>query len=108
MDKVQIGEKIREARLAGKLTQEELAEKVDICVTYLSDIERGKKFPSFALFVKFAEALDVSADYLLRGEINSAKPHVYTELNRLLEPRTPRERQGAVEILKAYVKALQS
>lgn len=108
MDKVQIGEKIREARLAGKLTQEELAEKMDICVTYLSDIERGKKFPSFALFVKFAEALGVSADYLLRGEIHSGKSYISEELQDLLEPLTPKERQGAVEILKAYVKALQS
>lgn len=41
MDKVAIGSRLREARNMVKLTQEQLAEKVNIGTTYISDIERG-------------------------------------------------------------------
>ena len=39
MDKVAIGSRLREARNIAKLTQEQLAEKVGIGTTYISDIE---------------------------------------------------------------------
>lgn len=106
MENVTIGAMVREARTAKGLTQEELAEKVEIGVTYLSDIERGKKYPSLSLFVKLTEVLEVSADYLLRGKLDSGKPHIFHELDALMEVLSPGERQGAVEIVKAYVKAL--
>ena len=36
-----IGSRIKEARLAKKLTQEDLSEKLDISVAFLSRVERG-------------------------------------------------------------------
>ena len=43
MDKMALGAKIREARNKCSLTQEVLAEKADIGVMYLGEIERGIK-----------------------------------------------------------------
>ena len=62
MDKVAIGSRLREARNIAKLTQEQLAEKVGIGTTYISDIERGAKFPSLSLFIKIVDALGESSD----------------------------------------------
>ena len=40
-------EKIRELRLLKKMTQEQLAEAVDISVGYISALENGKKSPMY-------------------------------------------------------------
>jgi len=37
-----IGERLKEARVNKKYTQENLAEKLDVSVAFLSKIERGK------------------------------------------------------------------
>ena len=36
-----IGVRLKQARINKKITQEELAEKLDVSVTYISRIERG-------------------------------------------------------------------
>ena len=73
MDKVALGSKLREARKNKGYTQEVLAEKADIGVMYLGEIERGIKMPSMNIFIKLIEALDISADYVLRDELSSGK-----------------------------------
>jgi transcriptional regulator with XRE-family HTH domain len=50
---------IRRYRDYRKWTQAELAEKVDISVNFLSDIENGKKWISPASIVKFASVLKI-------------------------------------------------
>ena len=69
MDKLTIGDRIRAARKEQKLTQETLAERVDVSPYYIGEIERGTKTPSLDLFIKLVEALNVSADYLLRDTV---------------------------------------
>lgn len=59
------GTRIREARKALGLRQEDLAAAVGIDQSTLSDIERDRYgFSAVALF-KFADALNVSADYIM-------------------------------------------
>lgn len=106
MDKVELGKKIREARIKKGLTQLALAEKADIGDYYLGEIERGIKLPSMNLFIKLIEALDISADYVLRGELTSGKEHIYDELTKKLEGLTPQQRNAASEILDAYIRTL--
>lgn len=48
MDKVTMGARFKQARLNKHLTQEALGEMCDCGTTYISDIERGAKFPSNA------------------------------------------------------------
>ena len=106
MDKAELGKRIREARNHAGYTQEVLAEKADIGVMYLGEIERGLKMPSLKIFIKLVEALDISADYLLRDEVSSGKSFVYDEITQKLEGLTPKQRKGAVDILDAYLKTL--
>ena len=106
MDKVAIGSRLREARNLAKLTQEQLAEKVDIGTTYLSDIERGAKFPSFSLFIKIVNALGVSSDYILRGELEAGKNFVYDDITKRLDGLTPKQRLAVAELIDAYIKNL--
>lgn len=106
MDKVALGAKIREARLKKDLTQEVLAEKADIGVIYLGEIERGLKMPSMNVFIRLVIALDISADYILRDELPSGRDYVFDELTKKLENLTPQQRKAAADILDAYIRNL--
>ncbi len=106
MDKVELGMKLREARNKAGFTQEQLAEKADIGVMYLGEIERGVKMPSMKIFIKLIEALDISADYILRNELPSGKEYVLDEITEKLVVLTPKQRKAAVDILDAFIKNL--
>lgn len=71
MDKLAMGDRIKETRRMRGLTQEQLTEKVDITLEYISQIERGLKTPSMQVFIKLVEILDVSADYLIRDSLST-------------------------------------
>ena len=61
-DKVYISTIIKNARIKSKLTQAQLAEKIDISVQQLSRIEVGAYMPSTPTFLKILEVLDISLD----------------------------------------------
>ena len=88
------------------MTQEFLAEKVGVNTTYISDIERGAKFPSLSLYIKIVDALGVSSDYILRGEIEAGKNFVYDEITKKLENLTPKQWLGVADLIDAYIKNL--
>lgn len=58
-----IGKRIGFYRKKKKLTQAELAEQLDVSVSFISKIERGKTHVSLIWLEKIADALDV--DYLM-------------------------------------------
>lgn len=60
-----IGKYIRQYREAKHMTQEALAEKAGLSVTYIGMIERGEKLPKLETFVSIANSLEVSSDMLL-------------------------------------------
>ena len=59
------GRKVREKRLALKISQETLANMADIDRTYLPDIEKGKRNISLIVAEKIANALNVPLKELL-------------------------------------------
>ncbi|MCC8049900.1 MAG: helix-turn-helix domain-containing protein [Clostridiales bacterium] len=62
-----IGERIREARKAQNLTQEEAAERCDITPSFYGNVERGDKKMSLETLVKISRGLSVSSDTILFG-----------------------------------------
>jgi transcriptional regulator with XRE-family HTH domain len=54
-----LGRRIKHLRQLRGLTQEQLAERMDINAKYLSSIERGRENPTLDLFVRLAAALQV-------------------------------------------------
>lgn len=69
LDKADMGKRIRAVREDKKMTREALAEKVDVSVNFIADIEFGKKCPSIKKFHLICQVLDVTADYLLSGKV---------------------------------------
>ena len=103
MEKAAIGGRIREERIKKGYTQHTLADKTGICVMYLSEIERGIKMPSLNSFLLIIEALEISADYILRNELSCAQAYIYDEITQKLRDLTPAQRKTAVDILDAYL-----
>ncbi|MEY8355165.1 helix-turn-helix transcriptional regulator [Lachnospiraceae bacterium 54-53] len=66
---VSMGKRITTRRKQLRLTQEELAEKAGVTPQMISTAELGKKALRPENILKISMALDVSADYLLTGEI---------------------------------------
>lgn len=82
MDLKAVGQRIKDAREAKNLTQEELAALVNLSSTHVSVIERGLKVTKLDTFVAIANALDVSADELL---VDVVAHSVTGVSNRLLD-----------------------
>lgn len=52
-----LGQAIKEIRASKSLTQEDLADRSGLHPTYISDIERGARNPSFLALVRLADGL---------------------------------------------------
>ena len=65
MQNEEIGMRVRKLRREKRLTQEQLAERLDCSVQFLSLVERGQRGMSLRMFCVCAEILCVSADELL-------------------------------------------
>lgn len=56
---------IKYFRKLKSLTQEKLAEKVEVSTVYINYLERGSKAPSLALLARIADALEIDPILLL-------------------------------------------
>lgn len=95
MDMIALGSKIKEARERAHLTQEELAEMVDISPTHMSVIERGVKTPKLDTFVRIVNALNLSSDALLQDGVEHADESIIAELS-LRIGRLSRDEQNRI------------
>ena len=63
----EIGQRIRILRKEKRLSQLELANRLDINMDHLSRIENGNKGMSLDLLTEFSKYFSVSTDYILFG-----------------------------------------
>jgi transcriptional regulator with XRE-family HTH domain len=61
-----VGANVRRLRLARGLTQEEVAFRSQIDLTYMGGIERGRRNPSLLVMVSIAKALSADVVDLLK------------------------------------------
>lgn len=64
---IDIGNRIAKLRHENRLTQAQLAEKLDISVKHMSESERGLTCLSMEKLVLLCEILSTDMDYLIRG-----------------------------------------
>ena len=79
MDNVQTGKLIAELRKKQGLTQQQLADKLILSNKTISKWESGNGSPDISNLPVLADALGISVDELLRGELN--KPEADTNPN---------------------------
>lgn len=75
--------RIRQAREAQGYTRERFAEKLDVSVSYLAELERGRTGISVKLLTKICDLLGLSADYVLFGSERSADDLRFDRIRRI-------------------------
>ena len=97
MNYFEIGQKIRKYRKEKGLSQEQLAEKVNISVTHMSHIETANTKLSLPVLVDIASVLQVQTDELLFD----SKPQAGTALlMQIVSDCTPQQIEMIVELAK--------
>ncbi|MCL2087502.1 MAG: helix-turn-helix domain-containing protein [Oscillospiraceae bacterium] len=91
MDYIELGKRIKAARLAAKLTQEQLAERINLSNGHCAHVERGTTKVSLSALVDIANALNTTPDKLLTDNINHATPYLLDEARELFDDCDPDE-----------------
>lgn len=101
-----IGKRIQRSRRKHGLSQAELAELLKVSTTHISEIERGRTNCGLVIFKGIAEALNVSANWLLLIDSPDSKSCSKDEITKLLEGCTPTEYEIIFENAKHLKKSL--
>ena len=65
---MEIGKKLKEARMETKLTQEQVAEEIGVSRQSISNWENEKSLPDIISVIKLSDLYNVSLDTLLKGD----------------------------------------
>ncbi len=95
----EIGDRIRQARTAINMSQQTLAERLDITPSYVSNMELGKNNFTVDKLLKLTEILGVSADWLLRSNVPESKVLIDQDIAEVLSDCTADERTALLHIL---------
>ncbi len=68
-----IGQKLREARQNSKLTQEKIAEQLQVSRQTVSNWENNKSYPDIISLIKLGDIYNISLDMLLKGDDSMLK-----------------------------------
>lgn len=101
----QIGSRVKQARLAKHMTQQQLAEAADISVSFLSNIENGRQSMNLRALIAVSDALEVSADSLIR-DIPRTDSFIAGEIERELASCTPKERETILQLVQLMKKSV--
>lgn len=83
-----VGNKIRERRNFLKVTQENLANNINVSASFISDIENGRRKMSLETMIKISIALKTSLDYFVLDNVKDIKTKnniKFDELKNILE-----------------------
>ena len=105
MDQKAIGKRIKSAREKKGLTQEQLAEQVNLSPMHISVIERGNKLPRLETLINIANVLDVSADILLQDVVNNQIKLHTSEASNLIAQLSREDQRRALAALHSFVES---
>ena len=110
---IELGARARQARTALKLSQEEVAELVDLATQVYGRLERGNMTPSLATLMRLAAVLKVTPAFLL-GEAGASVPPTrksapadreIKQVVRLMERLPANEKLRVRNVVAAFVGA---
>jgi transcriptional regulator with XRE-family HTH domain len=97
-----LGKNIKIFRARRGLSQADLAEKADISIPFLSNIERGIKYPQPDMLAKIVNSLGVEVNELFT--VNLANAESSDLLNHLSEDMTKNINSTMAEVFKRYMR----
>lgn len=102
MDNRAIGQRIKAAREAAHITQEELGNAVGCTAKHIGAIERGMKAPSLEALVIIANSIGASADLLLQDVLDYPVDSLAGEISAAVAPLSPQMQARMLKALRAF------
>ena len=85
VDYTVIGERLKKARKDKHLTQEQLAEKIDVSIAFLSRVERGSSQINLKRLSQICQILEVTEGDILNGASSKSTKYLNSEFADLLK-----------------------
>lgn len=95
-----IGSRLKKARLDAGLTQQEMAEKTNLSIAFISRVERGSSHINLKRLSEFCSILNVSEGYILNGVSDSDDKYLYDEFNEILNKCSPEKQKLIYKLSK--------
>lgn len=99
-----IGERLKKARIEKGYTQEQLAEKIDISVAFLSRVERGNSKINLNRLNQICDLLDISEGDVLSGTGSTSNHYLNEEFSIFLKDCPPDKLKLIYDIAKVIIK----
>ena len=106
MNYYELGRRIKAARLAAGMTQEALAEIVNLSSGHIAHVERATTKVSLKALVDIANALNTTPDRLLMDSNYLATPHLLNEAQKLYADCDPDEMYVMLQAAEAIKKSI--
>ncbi len=100
VDYTVIGERLKKARKDKHLTQEQLAEKIDVSIAFLSRIERGSSQINLKRLSQICQILDVTEGDILNGSSSKSTKYLNSEFADLLRNCSAQKQKLIYDIAK--------
>ena len=98
-----IGERLKKARKEKNITQEELAEKLDISIAFLSRVERGSSKINLRRLTQVCNILGVSESEILTGVSGDSKSYLDSDFAELLNTCSPETKKLIYNVAKVII-----
>ena len=100
----QLGRRIKEVRKARGMTQEALAERIEMSPQYLSRIEGGSQSPSVEMLTKLADSLEVEVWEIFDfGDPGTAK-ELREAVRKVVQGADEKQLRLALKVFRAVVR----
>ena len=101
-----IGSKIKELRVAKGLTQEELANRTELTVPYISNIENNHTKLSLVTITAIANALDTTIDSLMYDNLKVLTTQYDADIKDVVDDCTDHEKAIILDVVKQLKQSL--
>ncbi len=106
MDLKAIGQRIKLAREAKGLTQEQLAEIVALSASHISVIERGIKTPRLETLVEILNILKVDANFILADVLSVSNEITSSLLSNKLSALSETQQKKILRVLDTLIQEI--
>lgn len=103
VDFTDIGRRIKDHRKAKGLKQSDIAEMLNVSVSYISQIERGVEEVSLKRLDEIAIVVGATLDSLVSDVNADSENYLVSEIASKINPLPPNDRKRLVAVIDAYV-----
>lgn len=103
MNHIDLGKRIRQERILAGMTQEQLAEAVNVSSTYIGYIERGERSVTLDKLIQLANVFHVSVDFLLQDSVSFPTSASDTQLLRLWNSASSEQKNLILSLIKSVL-----